>query len=137
MGNVAKYPEKVAVLTAGNAFRKEQIDAFVAGALLRWRTEIVNRIIPENTDIIKECKRLHDPADPFSDLDQKVWEPIDALRKYLAKDTLANKSLFTRIREAVESGDYDAVSKLQVEMADKMAELKATYHHYKRNIIEG
>lgn len=136
MKSVAEYPDKVAVLTAGNALRKELIDAFVAGALLRWRTEIVNRIIPENTDIVRACKQLHDSADPLSDLDQKIWEPIDALRKYLAKDTLAAKSLFTRIREAVESGDYDAVSAMQVEMADKMTELKTAYQHYRRNIIE-
>lgn len=130
MQNIDKYPEKVAVLTAGNAFRKELIDAFVAGALLRWRTELVNRIIPENCEIIKECKYLGDG----NDVDQKAWEKINALRLYLAKDNKV-KSLFTRIREAVEAGDYAAASNLQIEMADKMGELKALYFAYKRNII--
>lgn len=130
MQNIDKYPEKVAVLTAGNAFRKELIDAFVAGALLRWRTELVNRIIPENCEIIKECKCLGDG----NDVDQKAWEKINALRLYLAKDNKV-KSLFTRIREAVEAGDYAAASNLQIEMADKIGELKALYFAYKRNII--
>jgi glutamine synthetase len=131
MQNVAKYPEKVAVLTAGNAFRKELIDAFVAGALLRWRTELVNRIIPENCDIVKSCVAFSGG----NDVDQKAWEKVNALRHYLAKDN-KTKSLFTRIRETVEAGDYAAASTLQVEMADKIGELKALYAAYKRNIIE-
>ncbi len=92
MLNIGKYPEKAAVLTAGNTFRKELIDAFVAGALLRWRTEIVDRIIPENAATIRNAYCLHDSEDGMSsDLDEALWEKIDALRQYLAKDSVAKK----------------------------------------------
>lgn len=131
MLNIEKYPEKVAVLTAGNAFRKELIDAFVAGALLRWRTELANRIIAENCDIIKDCKPIHDAKEA---VDEKAWQKIDALRRYLAKDN-AEKSLFSRIRATVDDGDYAAASNLQIEMAEKIGEMKAAYAQYKRNII--
>ncbi|MDR3591330.1 MAG: glutamine synthetase [Negativicutes bacterium] len=137
MQNLGKYPNKVAVLTSGNTFRKELIDAFVAGALLRWRTEIVDRIIPENAAIIRNAYCLHDSEDGLAnDLDAVAWDKINDLRQYLAKDSVAQKSLFSRIREKLEAGDYDAVSVLQVEMADKMAELKELYHQYEKNIID-
>ncbi|MDT8900869.1 glutamine synthetase [Anaeroselena agilis] len=132
MLGMEKYPQKVAVLTSGNAFRKELIDAFVAGALLRWRTELVNRIIGENCELIKECKPLHDAKD---EVDEKAWQKVSALRNYLAKDTTAAKSLFSRIREAVANADYAVASNMQIEMAAKMDELKAMYCQYKRNII--
>ncbi len=132
MLSIEKYPQKVAVLTAGNVFRKELIDAFVAGALLRWRTELVNRIIGENCEIIKECKPLHDSKE---EIDEKAWQKVNALRNYIAKDTTAAKSLFSRIRDAVETGDYAAASNMQIEMVEKMGELKALYGQYKRNII--
>jgi glutamine synthetase len=135
MQNIDKYPDKVAVLTAGNGLRRELIDAFVAGALLRWRTEIVNRIIPENFDTVKSCVRLHD-GETANDLDEQVWRKIEAIRLYLAKDSVAGKCLFTRVKQTVAAGDYPAVSALQLEMADKMAELKALYAQYKGNIIE-
>lgn len=137
MENIAKYPEKVAVLTAGKTFRKELVDAFVAGALLRWKTELVNRVIPENAEIVSYCYCLHDNEDAVAnDLDQLNWEKVNAVRLYLAKDTVAQKSLFTRIREALDAGDNAKASALQVEMADKVSELKSLYQLYKRNIIE-
>lgn len=136
MQSIEKYPEKVAALTQSGSFRKELIDAFVAGALVRWKTELLKRIIPENLDIVKECKCIHTPEDAV-DLDLYNWDKIQALRTYLAKDTVANKSLFTRIQAAVEAGDYENASALQLEMADKVAELKSIYVAYKRNMIHG
>jgi len=137
MKNISKYPEKVAVLTAGKTFRPELIDAFVAGALLRWRTEIVDRIIPENAAVVRNSYCLHDSDDGLSsDLDEVLWEEINTLRQYLAKDSVAKKSLFSRIREKLEAGDYDAVSALQVEMSDKISELQALYQRYEKNIID-
>ncbi|MDD4602134.1 hypothetical protein SDC9_37328 [bioreactor metagenome] len=134
MENIKKYPEKVEVLAAGNIFRPELMSAFIAGALTRWKTELLKRIIPENMSIVKECQCLHD-ANTVADYDLYIWEKIQSLRMYLAKDTFANKSLFTRIEEAVIVGDYEAVSQLQIEMSDKIGELKSAYSKYKKNMI--
>ncbi len=134
MQNIKKYPEKVKTLTAGNAFRLELIEGFVAGALVRWKTELLNRIIPENLGIVKEAKPLHD-ADSASDLDLSHWEKINALRIYLAKDYLSQLSLFTRIKEAIQAGNFDAASEMQIEMSNKVDELNILYREYKKNMI--
>lgn len=130
---LTNYPGKKAVLTAGNIFRNELIDAFVAGALIRWKTELLHRIIPENLAIVRACKRLHD--NHATDHDFYIWDKVSTLRNYLAKDSVEQKSVFTLIANAVESGDYDLASGLQVEMYDKVEELKALYTQYKKNII--
>ena len=134
MANIKNYPDKVAVLTAGNALRAELINAFVAGALLRWRTEIVQRIIPENMEVVKSCQCLHDAATE-SDYDLYMWNQVQALRLALAKDTIAKKCMFTQIKEAVAAGDYSKVSDLQIEMAAMVAELRKLYFQYKSNMI--
>jgi len=133
MQGLEKYPDKKAVLTAGDVFRSELVDAFVAGALIRWKTELLHRIIPENLAIIRACKRLHD--NDATDYDFYMWEKINTLRTYLAKDTVEQKCVFTLINNAIESGEYDIASGLQVEMYDKVQELKALYAQYKQNII--
>ncbi|WP_371369648.1 hypothetical protein SRRS_27280 [Sporomusa rhizae] len=134
MQNISNYPDKVKTMTTGGAFRPELVKAFVAGALVRWKTELLNRIIPENLDIVKEAKPLHD-ADFASDLDLSNWEKINALRLCLAKDCFSQKSMFTRIKDAIQAGDYDTASQLQIEMSDKVNELKLLYRQYEKNMI--
>lgn len=134
MQSLKKYSEKVKTLTAGNTFRQELIEAFAAGALVRWKTELLNRIIPENLSIVKETKTLHE-ADSASDLDLTNWDKINTIRVYLAKDCMLQKSLFTRIKEAIQTGDFDAASEMQIEMSDKMGELQTLYREYKKNMI--
>ena len=134
MQNLSNYPEKLEVLKTGNIFRQELVDGFAAGALVRWKTEIVGRIIPENIDMIKGYKKLH--GENASDLDLKRWEEIVARKNYLAKDSLGTKSLFTKIKEAVAEGDYAKVSEMQIEMAERMVYLASLYCHYKKNIID-
>ena len=58
MQNFEAYPEKKAVITAGGALRDQIINAFRAGALLRWKTELVARIIPENRDIVRKAREI-------------------------------------------------------------------------------
>ncbi|HML31705.1 MULTISPECIES: glutamine synthetase [Sporomusa] len=134
MQNIEKYPEKVKTLTIGGSFRPELVKAFVAGALVRWKTELLNRIIPENLGVVKEAVLLHN-ADCASDLDLSNWDKINALRVGLAKDCLSQKCIFTRIKEAIQAGDYDTASALQIEMSDKVNELKVLYREYKKNMI--
>ena len=134
MESLKKYPDKVAVLKQGDVLTQDIIDAFVAGALLRWRTELKNRIIPENLEIVKACQCLHS-AESANDMDLYYWEKINTLRVQLAKDSLAQKSIFTRIKDAFAAGNDELASALQVEMSDVIAELKATYASYKMNMI--
>ena len=93
-----------------------------------------NRIIPENLDIVLECKRLHKP-ELANDLDLRNWEEINQLRLFLAKDSLTEKSLFSRIREAIATEQYEQASQLQIEMSELVGKLKDNYISYKRNLI--
>ena len=53
----------------------------------------------------------------------------------MAKDSIDEKSLFTLLIDALNTGDYETASGLQVEMYDKIEELKSLYDAYRKNII--
>ena len=107
------------------------MDSFIAGIQKRWTLELVNRIVPANLGTIRAMRAAHET----NSFDDARWEEVNRLRVYLAKDSVTEKSLFTRIIEAVNSGDFDTASKLQVEMNEKMLELEAKYFEYSRNLI--
>ncbi len=134
MQGIENYPEKVANITKSGAFSKAIIDAFVAGALVRWKTEILTRIIPENLDIVRACKPCN-AAESGNEVDAANWNAVQSLRIELAKDSAKQKSLFTQIKDAIAGGDYKTASELQVIMAEKVGQLNKAYGEYKRNLI--
>ena len=131
--NLKKYPEKRAVLTDSQAFSDQIIDAFVNGELIRWKTELISRIIPENRMLISKFKEIKSAY--VTDEDSYNWNKINRIRYYLAKDSIDDKSLFTQLITALNKGDFATASSLQVEMYDKMEELKELYAAYKNNMI--
>lgn len=130
-----EYPEKVEVLTRGNILKPEYIESFMQGALIRWKTELLTRLIPENYQAVVDMKRLHN-QETCTDCDLAMWHKIQVLRTKLAKDSFDEPSLFSRIRKAIAEADYDTASDLKVEMAATMEELHVLYHDYKQNIID-
>ncbi len=128
-----KYPAKVKVITAGGALRPQIIKSFREGALLRWKTEIIARILPEMRDIVRSAQLIESPY--RTDQDSYNWNKLKAAREFLAKDSIEKKSLFTRLTNALNSGDFATASKLQVEMYDKIEELKQLNDEYVRNNI--
>ena len=130
-----KYPEKLEVLTGSGILKKEYAESFKQGALIRWQTELLTRIIPENHQKVINAKRLH-TSESSTDLDLALWNKIQNLRTKLAKDSFDKASIFTCIRKAIAAGDYDTASDKQIEMAEVMQELKAIYNEYKQNIID-
>ena len=131
--NLNNYPEKRKVLTSGGALRDQIIDAFVNGELIRWKTELISRIIPENRALISKFKEIKSAY--VTDEDSYNWNKLNRIRYYLAKDSIDQKSLFTQLIKALNSGDFATASSLQVEMYDKMEELKTLYAAYKDNMI--
>ena len=128
-----KNEEKRKAVTAAGAFTDQIIEAFKDGALTRWKMELIARIIPENREIVRAANEVK--SNFVTDQDAYNWNKINELRCYLAKDSIDEKSLFTLLINALNEGDYETASSLQVEMYDKIEELKALYDVYVKNII--
>lgn len=130
LANLDRYPDKVRALQADGVFSAEMMASYRAATLLRWATELTDRVIPENARIVHACVRL----DGENALDAGRWTTIQAHKEELARDDVNRTSIFTRIRAAVSAGDYAAVSALQVEMAARMQQLTGLYRLYRQNV---
>lgn len=130
-----KYSEKLEIFKDGNVFEERLINGFRLATTKRWLTEINNRIIANYSDEIRSFKLLHS-IEKALDLDVSNWMAINELRYYIMKDSYARKSLFTRIKEASESLNYEEVSNLQIELDDSMKKLRELYTAYKKNLLD-
>lgn len=129
-----EYAYKLESLSQGDVFTEKILNSFKFSVTEKWSKELKDRIIQNNMDIIRECKKIHTP-DNMDALDEIHWNKIDYLKKYLMKNTMSKKSLFAQIKEALEIKDYETASKLQLEMNDKVKELQDLYIHYTKNIF--
>jgi glutamine synthetase len=129
------YPEKTAVLKSGDVFAEKIIESYKMGTIQKWLVEINNRILSDYAEEIRNSKMLH-TMEKALDLDVANWMKISELRLYLMKDTYSTKSLFTKIRDASEVKNYDEVSKLQIELDEKIDELRSLYSIYKKNLLD-
>ncbi|MTI49069.1 glutamine synthetase [Sporosalibacterium faouarense] len=133
--NLDKYPEKKNTLLQGGVFTEDIVNSFKISSIEKWKMELKNRILENNIEILRSCKKIH-KEETSTDLDVVMWEKIHSLKVYLMKDSLNTKSLFTRIKEALDSEDYEIASKLQLEMNSNMKEIKELYLNYKKNLFE-
>lgn len=133
MLNLEKYKEKVEVLKDNDVFTDDIINSFKTGTLDRWMKELKNRIIQNNMDIIRGCKKMH-INDNMDALDEVIYNDINNLKFELMKDTLTKKSLFTQITEAIDNNNLEEASKLQLIMKAKMELLQSDYIQYQKNI---
>ena len=70
-----------------------------------------------------------------TDYDVANWEAINAKRHAIAKDSLAEKGLLTRVKEALDSGEYELASSLQKDLQREMSELRKLYIKYRKNLF--
>ncbi len=129
-----KYEAKLDALLRDNVFDHITLESYRLATLAQWAMELHNRIIPNMMDLIRECRQVHSKPD-CTDYDIRNWEEIQKLRKYLGQDTIKEKSLLTRIKTALDSGDYQTASDLQIEMMGKVGELVESYAAYRKNLF--
>lgn len=128
------YPEKLEVMMRDGVMTKLSLDSYKYATIAQWATELHNRIIPDNMNLVRECKKRHTIEDA-SDLDEKHWQEIQVMRSYIGKDTIREKCVLTRIKEALDNEEYQLASDLQLHMQKKMEELVAAYVQYKKNLF--
>ena len=129
-----KYPEKLEVFKQGDVMTDISLASFKSQVLSQWRTEVHDRIIPQDMAVLRDCRKAHADED-FSDYDIKNWIEIDKIRHELGKDTITEKCLLTRCKEAMDGRDYETASDLQIEIQKKMNVLKDLYARYTKNIL--
>ena len=125
-------PQKRKVLTASGILKDEFIESFCEAAMIRWKTEMVMQYLPEYVGKIKKLKMLCN----INSVDKANWDKVDELRQELAKDRPGRMSLFSKIRQAMQKGNFDKASDLQIKIQSKMNEVQGLYHDYCLNIID-
>ena len=73
--------------------------------------------------------------DSGNEYDDRNWKKINELRKSIGKSSLEKPSLLSRIISAIDEEEYAQVSKLQIEMMEKMETLSEMYSSYKKNLF--
>lgn len=130
----SKYPEKVAAISGdGSVFSAASIESYTAYALMQWKTELHNRVIPDYMRDIREYVKLH--GDDATDYDIDNWAKINSLKFEIAKSSLSGKCLLSRTKEALDEGQLQKASDLQLELANKMNKLRNLYSIYRKNLF--
>lgn len=133
--NFEIYKDRIEILLQGGVMTEDIIRSVTTSTIDRWVNELVNRVLDDNTTLIRECRRLHNP-DLATNLDEERWEAIQNLRMELMKSSQEKTSIFEGIREALKSNDYQTASDLHLVMMKKMNELRSKYLEYKHNLFE-
>ena len=126
--------EHTKIFERGGVMSEITIDSYHEAIIAQWRTELHDRIVPNVMEELRKMKKLHEPGEG-NDYDDMMWSEVNELRKEIGKSTLKNPCLLTRIKDALDSEDYDKASDLQIEMQQKMEELSTLYGKYKRNLL--
>ena len=129
-----RYPEKLGIFKEGDVMKQQVLDSYREQVISQWKTELHDRVIPQNMALIRGCVKLHS-EDDFSDFDVKNWIEIDKLRHELGKDTITEKSILTRAKDALDDGNYSEASEMQKLIQKKVATLISLYTRYKKNIL--
>ena len=129
-----EHPEKLGVLTKDGVFDDVTIESYKEAVIAQWAMELHHRIVPNVMNRVRECSKCH-MDDDCTDLDLLNWKKIQDLRIYLGQDRIGHNSLLTRIKIALEEGNYQLASDMQKEMQSKVEDLIETYTDYKKNLF--
>ena len=129
---LSEHKNVTSILCAGDVFDRIILESYARAMLDRWEMELSQRVIPNNRSALRSYTKRNDDS---SEYDNELWNNILAKKHYLAKNTADSRSLFDRIKEAIDNKDLSLVSDLQLEMNDLMDEIRSLYKEYCNNQI--
>ena len=84
-------------------------------------------------DSLRRCIRLHE--DDTNEYDHDNWNRISELKSIIGHEEKYRVSLLMQARNAIESREYEELSRLEIEIEEKLDELREVYNKYQRNIF--
>ena len=129
-----EYPEKMEIFKRDDVMTDTTLASYREAIISQWKMELRSRIIPDMMNIIRRCRKAHSDHDSV-DFDRRNWEKISKLRDQLGRNTVAETCLLTKVANALQEGDYETASRLQVEMQAEIEKLIRMYLQYKKNLF--
>lgn len=125
--------ERTKILEADDVMRRVTLESYQEAVISQWRLELHDRIVPNVKDLIRQIVRIH--GETGNDLDESLWQEVNALRHEIGKDSIEYKCLLTQIICALDESDYDKASQLQILTQKKVDRMSELYERYKSNLI--
>ena len=127
------FNERTKILEADDVMRRVTLESYQEAVISQWRLELHDRIVPNVKDLIRQTVRIH--GETGNDLDESLWQEVNALRHEIGKDSIEYKCLLTQIICALDESDYDKASQLQILTQKKVDRMSELYERYKSNLI--
>ena len=108
------------------------LNSYYLSVLNKWLIEIQEKIIPASISRIREIKRYKDEENSY---DEEIWQKISAEKQLIAKNSKTLSSLIQKIEDAINSEDYELVSRLFLSLQNRMSNLEIIYKKYKKNLL--
>ena len=129
-----EYPEKLEIFKRDDVMTDMALTSYKEAVLDQWTMELHGRIVPETMELLRHCRKMH-KEEECVDYDRHYWGKFVRLRNYIGKNTLEDTCLLTQIIDALDEGDYAKASDLQIEMQEKVEEMRDLYVKYRKNLF--
>ncbi len=132
-GDSSFDPSKLELITGGDETAVMILRSYREQMITKWTMEYHDRYIQNTMDSLRRCIRLHE--DDTNEYDRNNWEMINSLRNIIGHEEKDRASLLMQARIAIDNADYDELSRLEIEIEEKLDELREYYNRYQKNIF--
>ena len=121
-------------LTDGDDTIELIIKSYREQMTIKWSTEYHDRLIPNTMDFLRRCKKAHTETSA-TDYDIMNWGQVNELRQKLGKDYIGKKSILSQAKLALDEGNYQQASELELEIQSLTELLRSMYNDYQKNLF--
>lgn len=125
--------EKVRLITGGDETLTRILKSYRAQMLYKWTVEYHDRYIGNTMDFLRRCTKLHE--DDTNEYDVANWKKCTELKALIGQETKGRASLLMQARIAIDDNDNAGLSRLELEIEEKLEALREVYSKYGRNIL--
>ena len=132
-GDGALDEKAVSLITFGDEAAVSTLRSYREQMILKWWMEYHDRYIQNTMDFLRSCVKLHE--DEKNEYDASNWAKSAELKSLIGREENGRDSLLMQARKAIDESDYAGLSRLELEIEEKLEELCEVYGRYRRNIL--
>lgn len=126
-------PEAVKLITGGNETMAMILRSYREQMIYKWTMEYHDRYIGNTMEFLRSCVKLH--TDDTNEYDVANWSRCAELKSLIGHEEKGKVSLLMQARIAIDENDFATLSRLELEIEEKLEELRGVYAKYRRNIL--